>query len=399
MLQDIDKEMEKRGLEAVVAFADSTYSNHEFHYLVGTSIPRGGVYLKKLFEPPLLIVNSIDLIEAKKGNVKNIKTFSDYKYEEILKSHGAEKAFLIFLKKILEEHKVSGRIILAGKNEASKILRITEALKNFGYQIVIEKTPTLLESLMETKSIEEIEKIKNASRKTEEIMKKTIEFISNLKVLGNYLLYKGKKATVKNVKLYVKQLLIDEELILSEDFILATGVKSAQPHYLGSDKDFLILNKPIVFDLFPQEKHGYFTDITRTIVVGRASKKIKEMHQLVLEAQEKAIEKIKEGVKGKEVMNTVCNFFEKKGYSTIKSSFKVEKGFIHSLGHGIGLTIGEHPFLSIFSEDELKKGNVFTIEPGLYNQKIGGVRVEDVFIINFKAKIEPLTKLSKNLEV
>ncbi|MEM3606199.1 MAG: hypothetical protein QXE30_00885, partial [Candidatus Bathyarchaeia archaeon] len=115
MLQDIDKEMEKRGLEAVVAFADSTYSNHEFHYLVGTSIPRGGVYLKKLFEPPLLIVNSIDLIEAKKGNVKNIKTFSDYKYEEILKSHGAEKAFLIFLKKILEEHKVSGRIILAGK--------------------------------------------------------------------------------------------------------------------------------------------------------------------------------------------------------------------------------------------------------------------------------------------
>ncbi|MEM3553193.1 MAG: Xaa-Pro peptidase family protein, partial [Candidatus Bathyarchaeia archaeon] len=345
------------------------------------------------------IVNSIDLIEAKKGNVKNIKTFSDYKYEEILKSHGAEKAFLIFLKKILEEHKVSGRIILAGKNEASKILRITEALKNFGYQIVIEKTPTLLESLMETKSIEEIEKIKNASRKTEEIMKKTIEFISNLKVLGNYLLYKGKKATVKNVKLYVKQLLIDEELILSEDFILATGVKSAQPHYLGSDKDFLILNKPIVFDLFPQEKHGYFTDITRTIVVGRASKKIKEMHQLVLEAQEKAIEKIKEGVKGKEVMNTVCNFFEKKGYSTIKSSFKVEKGFIHSLGHGIGLTIGEHPFLSIFSEDELKKGNVFTIEPGLYNQKIGGVRVEDVFIINFKAKIEPLTKLSKNLEV
>ncbi|MBS7658633.1 MAG: Xaa-Pro peptidase family protein [Candidatus Bathyarchaeia archaeon] len=399
MLQDIDKEMEKRGLEAVVAFADSTYSNHEFHYLVGTSIPRGGVYLKKLFEPPLLIVNSIDLIEAKKGNVKNIKTFSDYKYEEILKSHGAEKAFLIFLKKILEEHKVSGRIILAGKNEASKILRITEALKNFGYQIVIEKTPTLLESLMETKSIEEIEKIKNASRKTEEIMKKTIEFISNLKVLGNYLLYKGKKATVKNVKLYVKQLLIDEELILSEDFILATGVKSAQPHYLGSDKDFLILNKPIVFDLFPQEKHGYFTDITRTIVVGRASKKIKEMHQLVLEAQEKAIEKIKEGVKGKEVMNTVCDFFEKKGYSTIKSSFKVEKGFIHSLGHGIGLTIGEHPFLSIFSEDELKKGNVFTIEPGLYNQKIGGVRVEDVFIINFKAKIEPLTKLSKNLEV
>ena len=204
---------------------------------------------------------------------------------------------------------------------------------------------------------------------------------------------------MKDVKNYVKQLLNEEGLILSEDFILAVGVKSAQPHYLGEPQDFLALNKPIVFDLFPRESHGYFTDVTRTIVVGKASKKVKAMYQTVLEAQEKAIEKIEEGVKGKEVMNFVCDFLEKKGYLTVKTSFKIKEGFIHSLGHGIGLTIGEHPFLSLYSEDEIKKGNVFTIEPGLYDLKTGGIRVEDVYIINFKAKIEPLTKLNKNLEV
>ncbi len=399
MLQDIDREMERRGLEAIIAFSNSTHDSPEFNYLVGTFIPRGGVYIKKVFEIPTLIVNSIDLSEAKKGNVKNIKTFSDYNYEDFLKSYGAEKAFSIFLQKILEEHKVSGKIALVGKSEISKALRIVEALKNFGYQIVAENPPTLLESLMETKSIDEIEKIKVASRKTGKVMEKTIEFISSLKALGNRLYYKGKKVKVKDVKNYVKQLLNEEGLILSEDFILAVGVKSAQPHYLGEPQDFLALNKPIVFDLFPRESHGYFTDVTRTIVVGKASKKVKAMYQTVLEAQEKAIEKIEEGVKGKEVMNFVCDFLEKKGYLTVKTSFKIKEGFIHSLGHGIGLTIGEHPFLSLYSEDEIKKGNVFTIEPGLYDLKTGGIRVEDVYIINFKAKIEPLTKLNKNLEV
>jgi Xaa-Pro aminopeptidase len=398
MLQNIDEEMEKRKLEAVLAFSDSTYNNPEFYYLVGTLIPRGGIYLKKIFEVPILIVNSIDLIEAKKGNVKNVKTFNDYGYEEILKQYEGNEAFPIFLQKILKEHKVSGKIILAGRNEISKTLRVIEMLKDFGYQIVSEKSPTLLESLMETKSEEEIKKIKIVSRKVEKIMGETINFISNLKRFNNYLLYKGKKVTVKDVKNYVKQLLINEGLVLNEDFILAVGVKSSQPHYLGENKDLLILNKPIVFDLFPQ-LNGYFTDITRTIVVGKASKKVKEMHQIVLEAQERAAEKIEEGIEGREVMNAVCDFFEKKGYLTIKSSFKIKEGFIHSLGHGIGLTIGERPFLSIFSKDKIKRGNVFTIEPGLYNPKFGGVRIEDVFFFNFKAKLESLTKLNKNLEV
>ncbi|MBS7655964.1 aminopeptidase P family protein [Candidatus Bathyarchaeota archaeon] len=399
MLQNIDEEMEKRELNALIVFSNSSYNNPEFHYLVGAHIPRGGVYLKKIFEPPILIVNSIDLIKAKEGNVKNIKTFNDYNYEKFLKVYGVKKAFPIFLQETLKTHKVSGKIILAGRIEASKALKVVEALKKSGYQIFIEDSPTLLESLMETKSEKEVEKIKIVSRKTEKVMEKTIDFISSLKRFGNRLFYKGKKATVGNVKSYVKQLLTEENLALTEEFILAVGIKSAYPHYLGESKDVLTLNKPIVFDLFPQELGGYFTDITRTIVVGKASKKIKEMYKTVLEAQEKAIEKIEEGVEAKEVMNNVCSFFEEKGYLTVRSSSKIENGFLHSLGHGVGLTIGEHPFLSLFSEDKLKRGSVFTIEPGLYNLKIGGVRVEDVFALNFEAKLESLTNLSKDLEV
>jgi len=399
MLENIDEEMEKRGLNALIVFDDSTYNNPEFYYLVGAHIPRGGVYLKKIFEPPTLIVNSIDLIKAKEGNVKNVKSFNDYNYEEFLKNYGVENAFPIFLQEILKAHKVSGKITLAGRIEASKTLKIIEALKKAGCQIVIEDSPTLLESLMETKNGKEIEKIKNVSRKTEKVMEKTIEFISSLKHFGNRLFYKGEKATVGSVKKYVKQLLTEEDLVLTEDFILAVGVKSAQPHYSGENRDVLTLNKPIVFDLFPQEPGGYFTDITRTIVVGKASRKIKEMHKTVLEAQEKAVEKIEEGVEAREIMNIVCSFFEEKGYSTVRSSSKIESGFLHSLGHGVGLTIGERPFLSLFSKDKLKRGNVFTIEPGLYNLKIGGVRVEDVFAFNFKAKLEPLTNLSKDIEV
>jgi len=127
------------------------------------------------------------------------------------------------------------------------------------------------------------------------------------------------------------------------------------------------------------------------------------MHQIVLEAQLLALDSLKAGDKADETMNAVCDLFEQRGYRTIRDVIRGVRsaqfsGFIHSLGHGVGLTIGEAPSLGLASTDILKTGNVVTVEPGLYKPGVGGVRIEDVVLIK-EGGIDNLTSLPKDLEM
>ncbi|HID16694.1 TPA: aminopeptidase P family protein [Candidatus Bathyarchaeota archaeon] len=398
MLQDMDGEMRRRGLDALIVIGDGTYNNPELYYVVGAHVPRGGIYLKKAFEPPLLLVNSMDLSEAKRGRVKEVKAFSDYGYERLLKAHGAGKALPLLLKKVFKERGVSGRIALAGRSELSKGLRLADELKALGYRVVGEARPTLLESLMETKEPKELRRIKAVAEKAAKVVEETIDFLSGLKPRGKFLFRGGRKVTVGDVKRRARLLLSEEGLVPSEGLIFSVGPKSARPHYQGEDRDPLAPNRPIIFDLFPREPGGYFADITRTFVVGKAPRRVKAIHQAVLEAQRVAAERLRPGAKAKDVAGAVCGFFEKLGYPTVRSAPKAMRGFIHALGHGVGLTIGDRPALSPFSQDEIKVGNVVTIEPGLYFPRVGGVRVEDTVSVT-KAGPKTLTKLTRELEI
>ncbi len=156
-------------------------------------------------------------------------------------------------------------------------------------------------------------------------------------------------------------------------------------------------DQPIVLDLFPySKKTRYFADMTRTVVRGKASPKLKEMYALVLEAQQIAIAAIKPGVTGKYVNDLVCEHFEKHGYGTTHTKSKT--GFIHSTGHGVGIEIHEGPSIGEGGLEPLVAGNVVTVEPGLYLPEIGGVRIEDIVVVTEKGCID-ITKFPKQLEV
>ncbi|MEM3507641.1 MAG: Xaa-Pro peptidase family protein [Candidatus Bathyarchaeia archaeon] len=398
MLKKIDKEMKSRNLDAIIIIGDNTYENPELYYLVGSNLPRGGVYFKKIYEDPILIVNDVDFYNAKKSKIKNIKTFSSYGYYLIVKKLNELQALISICDKILKDNNVKGKIGIFGKHNASLIIKIVYELRRLGYQIVGDNPPTLLDNLREVKSQEEILRIKIVGDKAQKVMQKTIEFLTNCKRIGKKLYYKGKKLNVGKIKFYIKTWLLEENLQAPYDLIFAAGTHTSNPHYLGMDKDLIITNEPIVFDLFPREIEGYWFDLTRTFSIGKPNKKILKMYELVKEAQLLALEYLKEGVMAKEIMELVCNFFEKNGYSTPKQQFNLKVGFLHSLGHGIGLTIGERPFLSLSSNDKLKKGSVFTIEPGLYDPKVGGVRLEDVVVMGPK-KIKNLTWIEKTIEI
>jgi Xaa-Pro aminopeptidase len=160
--------------------------------------------------------------------------------------------------------------------------------------------------------------------------------------------------------------------------IVAGGNQGCDPHERGHGP--LRAHQSIILDIFPRdERTGYFGDITRTVVRGRASEALKRMYATVHEGQQIAFRELKDGVDGQEVHKNILAFFKDRGFPTGKRRGRMS-GFFHGTGHGLGLEIHEAPRVSVVSE-KLKAGHVVTVEPGLYYHGIGGVRIEDVVAI------------------
>ena len=170
----------------------------------------------------------------------------------------------------------------------------------------------------------------------------------------------------------------------SFETIVASGARSAMPHGVASEKticegDFVTIDFGCVLD-------GYCSDMTRTFVMGEASEKQREIYETVLKAQLKAISAAKEGKNCAEIDKVARDIISDAGYG---------ENFGHSLGHSVGIEIHEAPNFSQKSPDVLEKGNVITVEPGIYIEGFGGVRIEDVIVVG--EKTENLTNFTKEL--
>ncbi len=172
----------------------------------------------------------------------------------------------------------------------------------------------------------------------------------------------------------------------SFDTIVASGVRSSMPHGTASDKviqkgDFVTMDFGCVLD-------GYCSDMTRTVVMGSCSDRQREIYEVVLAAQTAAIDAISAGKKCADIDKTARDIIISAGYGD---------NFGHSLGHSVGIEIHESPNFSSKAEDIIEIGNVITVEPGIYIDGFGGVRIEDVVVIG--EKVENLTKSCKNLTI
>ncbi|AIM15572.1 MULTISPECIES: Xaa-Pro peptidase family protein [Neobacillus] len=171
----------------------------------------------------------------------------------------------------------------------------------------------------------------------------------------------------------------------SFDIIVASGYRSALPHGVASNK---VIEKGDMVTLdFGAYYKGYVSDITRTVSVGEPDAKLKEIYQIVLEAQQRGMDGIKPGMTGKEADALTRDYISEKGYGEY---------FGHSTGHGIGLEIHEGPALSSKSDIILEPGMVVTVEPGIYIPGLGGVRIEDDTLITNDHN-ETLTHSTKEL--
>ncbi len=247
----------------------------------------------------------------------------------------------------------------------------------------------------EAKSNKELEMIGHALRITEAGLKRATEVLRRSTIargLDKKLKWSGKTLTSEILRAEIDTAILHAGGTPTTT-IVAGGDQACDPHERGSGP--LYANSLIILDVFPRDaKTGYWGDLTRTVVRGRASDAQRKLWQTVKQGQAIALKRIKAGVDGMSIHKAIQRFFADRGYPTEVRKGK-NVGFFHGTGHGLGLEIHEYPRLQ---KVVLKEREVVTVEPGLYYPGLGGVRIEDVVVVT-KSGCKILSRFPKQLEI
>ncbi len=244
----------------------------------------------------------------------------------------------------------------------------------------------------------ELEGIRRAQKAAEAGMGAAKAILGRAERSNGALTVDGKPLTTELIKAEIRRV-FTEQGMTSEDLIVSHGAQTAIGHELGFGP--IAPDEPVVIDLWPRDpESGCYADMTRTYVVGTPSEELSEYHRLVKEALDRSLEATKAGVPGVEVYNLVCELFESAGQKTSlskKPGEVLDSGFVHGLGHGVGLEVHEAPTLGRGGSGELLAGDVVTLEPGLYRAGYGGCRLEDLVVVT-EDGAENLTDFPYDLE-
>jgi Xaa-Pro aminopeptidase len=232
------------------------------------------------------------------------------------------------------------------------------------------------------KNAAELDGIRRAQRAAEVGMDAARELLRRAESRGGNLEVDGEPLTSERVKLAVGAAFVAHGTS-ADEFIVSHGAQAAIGHHNGSGQ--LREGEPVVVDLWPRDgESACYADMTRTFVVGEVPAEVAEWHRLVLEALEAAAGAVREGAGGRALYDLACDVFERAGRPTGRTKARgapLDEGFFHGLGHGVGLEVHERPNLGLASTDDLRAGDVVTIEPGLYRPGLGGVRLEDLVLV------------------
>ena len=258
-----------------------------------------------------------------------------------------------------------------------------DRLREMGVELVVAND---LRERRRTKRPDEIDAIEAAQRATEAAWREGVDAIRRAKMRPDKTLeLDGAVFTAERLRAIVEAALLARGYA-SDGAICAPGAQAADPHQIGAGP--LHAGEPIVMDIFPQHKQTrYWADMTRTVSKGEPPAAIRKIYDVVMRAQDAGITALRPGVTGREVHELVEDIIWEAGYDTLRPGQKKDpadptpRGFIHSTGHGVGLEIHEAPAIARSGTKPLLVGDVVTIEPGVYDPVIGGVRLEDMLVI------------------
>jgi Xaa-Pro aminopeptidase len=390
MKSDLDRLMTERNFDALLV-TGSSQGNPTMYYLVnGAHVGEVTVAIKKRGEAPVIFANSMERDEAAKSGLRvvNQNQFNIVKLLDEEKGNRLRaRARLMSL--MLDELGVKGRVSVYGREEQGAAFALWNELMAIrpDVQIVGEYNNTIMDRAWYTKDADEVVRIRAVAEKTMVVVEKAWNFLASRKTKDGALLKDdGSPLTVGDVKQQIRRWSMDLNIEHPDDFIFAIGRDAGVPHSRGIETDVIELGKTIVFDIFPREAGGgYFFDFTRTWCVGYAPPEVQKVYDEVLEIFNITTDSMQAGAPCSRYQKMTNDFFEARGHPTVRKDPKTTEGYVHSLGHGVGLMIHERPALSEYegNPDILEPGIAITVEPGLYYPDKGlGVRIEDFLWLN-----------------
>lgn len=398
MKTDLDSIMQTNNIDALL-ITGSAKHNPAMFYMIGGGHLTTADLVKKSGTSPVLFYNPMERDEAAKTGLTT-KNLADYRLEKLIKQTGGdvEKAIVLRYQQMLTDLDLTeGRMAIYGKVDAGVAYAIFSALHQAMPDLTIlgEVNDSTLLQAMATKDSAEIERIRQMGQITAAVIGQVADFLTSHRV-ENEMLVKpdGQPLTVGDVKRRINLWLAEREAENPEGTIFAIGRDAGIPHSSGTSTDVLRLGQTIVFDIFPCEAGGgYYYDITRTWCLGYAPDEAQALYEDVLSVYRQVVDELTVGTHCPDYQSRTCELFESQGHPTIGSDPQTEEGYVHSLGHGVGLNLHERPWFGrdATQSDILRPGSVFTVEPGLYYpERNMGVRLEDTVYINPDGEVDIL---------
>ena len=405
MKKDLDRFMEERDLDAVVVTGPARDNPAMAYMTNGAHLTRGYV-IQKRGDEPILLCSPIERDEAAASGL-TVVSLNKYDLRSILREKGDRLAATVELyRRIFADLAVSGRVGFYGKADQGRAWLLLNTLNVQLDNVTVhgDFTTTVVDEARATKDAREAERIQEMGRRTGTIVRRTVDFLRSHTVGNDRLLQQdGTPLTIGRVHQEISRFIAEEHVEDPEGFIFSIGRDAGVPHSKGRAEDVIALGKTIVFDIFPREAGGgYFFDMTRTFCLGYAPPEIEDAYADVKACVEMLVDAYEVGEEARRYQQMTCEFFEERGHPTIGSDSKTEKGYVHSVGHGLGLAIHEEPRFSDdpTNTDVLQPGHIFTCEPGLYYPDLDfGIRIEDVIWIDAEGTVHNLTDFPKELVI
>jgi len=405
MKTDLDRLMQEQDLDAILVTGPAQH-NPPMFYMTGGGHLTKAMLIKKRGAEPLLFHQSMERDEAANTGLVT-KNLDDYRFTDLLKEADGDvlKASVARYQQMLNDAGITtGRMAIYGQSDAGETYAVFSALNAAMPDLTIigELQDSLLLSAMATKDTQEVERIRRMGEITTGVVGQVADFLTQQRVLDEVLVKSnGDPLTIGDVKKRINLWLAERGAENPEGTIFAIGRDAGVPHSGGTKTDLLRLGQTIIFDIFPcEEGGGYFYDFTRTWCLGYATDEAMALYEDVSFVYNQIMSELRIDTPCKPYQARTCELFEARGHTTVKSDPQTQSGYVHSLGHGLGLHVHERPWFGISAtdEDRLEAGVIVTIEPGLYYPERGmGVRLEDSVCVRPDGVMEVLSEFPHDL--
>jgi Xaa-Pro aminopeptidase len=334
-----------------------------------------------------VVMSDLEIDRAKKqAHADRVLSLS--LYQRKLRKNGKSPTMIDILDLLFRERGIRSLIVPANFS-----VLLADQLRAKGFSVQIKRDPFFAER--ETKDGIEVKHITESLRVATRGLEAGIRALKRTKInRDGYLYLNGARLTSEMLKTFVNTTIMAQGWVPSHT-IISSGNQCVDPHHEGTGP--IKAHTSIIFDIFPRsQKTGYFGDLSRTVVRGHASQRLKEMYATVQAGQKIGFDQIRDGIDGKDIHQKILALFEARGFHTGRINGRMQ-GFFHGTGHGLGLDIHEPPRIAPV-EATLRAGHVVTVEPGLYYLGVGGVRLEDVVVVTPRGN-RNLTNCPQFLEI